>query len=160
MMFRTNLWFECGPQEMQTWALNLARHGGFDPHQRSLEPLRRLAELDRAQYVLDSIAAASEEGLIDRDAFLPACFATHEEWRQFIRQLRDFDAYWVNERHFYAMFQLIGEEAACTTYPRIARSLDRIWSAAGGGEVLDWPSRAAAPDGVPAQGAAGAPGAA
>jgi len=144
LVCRTNLWFECGPKEMQTWALNLARHGGFDPHARTLQPLRRLAELNRVQYALDSIAAASEDGLFDRSDFLPQCFATHGEWRDFICQLREFDSYWVNERHFYAMFQLIGEEGACTSYPRIARSLDRIWSAARGGEVIEWPSRAAA----------------
>lgn len=157
LIFRTNLWFECGPREMQGWGLNLVRHGGFDPHTRKLQPLRRLGELDRVQYALDSIAAASEEGLFDRSDFLPRCFATHGEYRDFICQLREFDAYWVNERHFYAMFQLIGEEGACTTYPRIARSLDRIWSAARSGEVLDWPSSAASslmgeaqPDGCPA----------
>ena len=140
---RTNLWFECGHEEMQSWVRNLSQHGGFDPITRTMTPLRRLAQLNRAQYVLDAIAAATEEGLYRKEDFLPACFASHEDYREFVAQLQKFDTYWVNDRHFYAFLGLIGEESGCTTYARIARSLDRRWSAAASGEILSWPSVAA-----------------
>jgi hypothetical protein len=140
---RTNLWFECGPQEMQSWVWNLSQHGGFDPLARTLTPLRRLAQLDRVQFVLDSIAAASETGLYAKVDFLPVCFATHADYREFLGQLRTFEDYWVNERHFYAFLALVGEESGCTTYGRIARSLDRKWSAAASGEIQPWPSEVA-----------------
>jgi len=109
-----------------------------------MTPLRGLARLDRVQFVLDSMAAASEYGLFAQEDFLAVCFATHEDYRQFVAQLRGFDAYWVNERHFYAFLKLLGEEGGCTSYSRIARSLDRKWSAAASGEVQSWPSAAAA----------------
>ncbi len=124
---RTNLWFECGPEERASWVRNLAQHGGFDPLGRSMTPLRRLALLDRVQFVLDSIAAAFEEGLCDRRKLWSILFATNEDWREFIGELQHFDAFWVNERHFYAFLFLLGEESACTTYARIAKSLVRRW---------------------------------
>jgi hypothetical protein len=125
---RTNLWFECGAAEMSSWRANYARHGGFDPWTRTMTPLRGLAKLDRAQFVLDSIAAASEEQLFDREHFVTACFASAQECAEFLRELERFGAYWVNERHFYAMLDLLGEENACTTYARIARGLAALLS--------------------------------
>jgi hypothetical protein len=124
-LLHTNLWFECGPQERASWVLNLTRHGGYDPVTRTMTPLHHLDQLDRAQFVLDSIAAAFEQDLFNARDFLAICFATRHDWREFLDELEKFDEYWVNERHFYAFHALLGDETACKSYPRIAKALAR-----------------------------------
>ena len=130
-LLHTNLWFECGADEMQSWGKHFKAHGGFDPWTRTMTPLRRVGQLDRAQYVLDSIAAAFEEGLYDKDTFLSVCFDSEDELREFLRELNNFEQYWVNERHFYAFLDLVGNEGGCTTYPQVAASLSQIFAGAG-----------------------------
>ena len=90
-----------------------------------MTPLRHLAELDRAQFVLDSIAGAFESGLLDPSRFLDLCFDLHQDWQEFLGELAKFDDYWVNERHFYVFLYLLGDESDCRTYPRIAKALSR-----------------------------------
>lgn len=126
---RTNLWFECGPQERASWVQNLAHHGGFDPFAHTMTPLRHLAQLDRAQFVLDSIAGAFESGLLEDANFLGACFSLRQDWQEFLGELAKFDDYWVNERHFYVFLHLLGDECECRSYPRIAKALSRRFDA-------------------------------
>jgi hypothetical protein len=129
---RTNLWFECGPAQMDSWMRHYRAHGGFEPRTQTMVPLRNVARLDRVQFVLDSIVAAIEAGLMDEPRFLPACFESVDDWREFLAQLRCFDRYWVNERHFYAFLPIVGAESGCMTYPQLAASLAQEFAAAVG----------------------------
>lgn len=107
------------------------RFAGWDPRLSQFEPFVMKGELRSSdvfvEYVLDSVTAAVEAGILV-DEFVPqALFSSEELYRQFVQYLFDFgEDRWMNERHFHAFLKLFVMEAEVCSYQRLAETLAEL----------------------------------
>ena len=55
--------------------------------------------------------------------FPGAAFAGQADFEAFCESLNENDLFWVNDRHFGAVFELLGNEEECVTYSSIGEAL-------------------------------------
>lgn len=109
----------------------LKRHeelGGYDPRTGKLTPFKNMSDqYDKSltKEYLDSIAAAIEAGLGNRETFIKDFFAEDEDWQMFAALLDEHSKlYWLNVRHFDAFLDAVDvSEEDALTYAAFA---DRI----------------------------------
>jgi len=112
------------------------RFGGWDEKTQALAPIKYSQLVEKHSggdfavlpYALDSITLAVEAGLIDTETFVDQAFASRHDFLAFCKDLEMAGDFWVNERHFYAFFEMFGSEEDLTTYPDIAATLERDYA--------------------------------
>lgn len=107
--------------------------GGWNENKQVLIPMQFTAMKDDyapTQYALDCITLAIEAGVVDANRLLETAFSTRDDFDAFIKALRGYgETYWVNERHFHALRELVGDETYAKTYADAADTLEEIYNA-------------------------------
>lgn len=105
--------------------------GGWCTKTRKLGSIRvaDLATMPGAaviSWVLDSLTAAVEAGVMDDETYLQKLFSSREDLDAFVHALREeSDILWVNDRHFRALEALTGYgDEHLLTYAAIADALE------------------------------------
>lgn len=114
-----------------TYLKLVSSYGGWDDAKKILSPIqyeKLLADgedgVGMAEWVCDCIALAFENGYLAAENFPTAIFGSRADFEAFCEYLNDYDLFWVNDRHFAAFFNLLGNtEEQCITYATIAEAL-------------------------------------
>lgn len=130
---QSELWFESKRKDgtlanAAEWAKALKMHGGYDYTTGKMTPIKKVKGLEKFDFhcwfAADSICAAYEEGLIDDDTWVNACFATKGDLRAFSYALSQQDMEWMHERHHAAFYALGVNDDYCASYLTVADYLD------------------------------------
>lgn len=104
--------------------------GGWHHRDKTLTPIRLAAMLTMPgnpglAWAMDSLAAATEAGILDGDQYIEQLFASKEDVRAFRLILRDAGSdRWMHDRNFYALKKLGCAELDAATYAGIASFFD------------------------------------
>lgn len=104
--------------------------GGWNHHDKTLTPIRLSALLTMPgnlglTWIMDSLAAAAEAGILDGDEYIEQLFASKSDVRSFRLILRDAGGEkWLNDRHFTALKKLGCAELDAVTYAAVANFFD------------------------------------
>lgn len=119
---------------LESWKETFSEHGGLDVESGAFVPLRNIQNMlnqndtSAVNYVLDSIAGASEYGSINLETYpdFKSLFARPREIKYFLQALEEYaECFWLNERHMHAFFnKMIHDEMDCISYASIANWLE------------------------------------
>ena len=105
----------------------VTRHGGWDAKARALLPFRDvralIADIDLdvgGLFVIDSLCAAYEAGVLTEDTDLASLFATTDDLEVVIEFLLNLDHEWLNERHRFLFLGLNVNDNEATPYEGIS----------------------------------------
>jgi len=125
----TPLHFEQAGQAAN-WQKEFLTHGGLNIETGDFVKFKNMSaggEFEFVEYVLDSIAGATEFGSVAlfEYADFEALFSKPSEIPAFLEALSGYgEDFWLNERHFRAFFDLIiRDEMECNTHQAIASTL-------------------------------------
>ncbi len=129
----TPLLFEQGADERNRWQAHVSEHGGWDAESKTMKPITFAAHAGdlHTELALDSIAAATEAGVVNEANFPASAFASWKDYETWRESLYEYSGnYWLNDRHFNAFCRgLFFEGEGLTTYAVIADSLAEVpWS--------------------------------
>lgn len=125
----TPLLFENGARDLADWMEQLASTGGWNPEAKKMVPVifsQDAEDLDSlTNFVLDSVAAAIEAGVVTDQNFPMSAFASSEDFESFRESLYDYaETFWVNDRYFWALVRGLGfEESLVNNFENIAKAL-------------------------------------
>lgn len=113
--------------DAEVWA-RLRKFGGWKEKSKTFVPLeyRGILKSDVTSahcYALDNIACAMEAGAVDSVEFVKQIFASRDDFEAFCDDLQKTDTYWLNDRHFGATSELVGEEGA-VSYVEVGQALE------------------------------------
>lgn len=119
---------------IESWKVTFSEHGGLDVETGAFAPLKNIRKMlnendtSAVNYVLDSIAGASEYGSIKLENYadFKRLFTKSREIKDFLQALEEYaECFWLNERHLHAFFnKLIHDEMDCISYSSIANWLE------------------------------------
>jgi len=106
------------------------RFGGWNPETKLFTPIKFAAlrkqdpfPFSAETHVLNCITFAAEAGALDGKKFVEQVFAKRSDFDAFCDGLEVCDTYWMNDRHFYAVLDLAGDESLVLTYQLLGESL-------------------------------------
>lgn len=108
--------------------IGLKNFGGWNAAKNVFTPI----QYDKVQehesflamtFAMDNIAVAMEAGAIDSVRFVEQCFATRDDFEEFCESMRNTEEYWVNERHYRALLEIVGGEEGAVSYPIAGEAL-------------------------------------
>lgn len=111
---------------LKLWMESHAKLGGWNPETKTFTAFTLSEDFDDGEtnYVLDSLAAAVEAGVLEQDSFIDVAFGK-DGLTNFVPMLEAYDEseFWVNERFAQAFMYLGFYEGQCRTFSSIAEAL-------------------------------------
>ena len=113
--------------DAEIWT-GLRKFGGWKEKTKTFAPLeyvniQKSDVMSAHCYALDNIALAMEAGAVDSVEFVKQIFASRDDFEEFCEDLRNTDTFWLNDRHFGATAELVGEEGA-VSYVEVGQALE------------------------------------